>query len=121
MKYNKLIRFKINISFFIILIIFSSIALSGCDERGRSLTPEEKRFIGTWFGGGIVNEVVAFFPDGTCSFYLDLSGKWKVEDEELTIDLKEEQRIFTYEFLENETVLGLYPNGSTIPYIFRKQ
>jgi len=115
--------FKNNIMILTTILIIISVIFSGCNESGSNLTNEEEQLIGTWFGGGLLGDVVSFFPDHTCCYYLDLSGKWKIEDSKITIDLKDRTEILEYEIetFENETTLRLTPTGTASAHSLRKQ
>jgi len=114
---NMKLKFKIlknKIMVLTTIIIFISVIFSGCNESGNNLTNEEEQLIGTWFGGGLLGDVVSFFPDRTCCYFLDLSGKWKIEDNEIIINLKDRTEILNYEILENGTILSLKSIGSNL-------
>ena len=112
---------KKNFLLIFVLTFIISVILSGCSEENISLTDEEQRFIGTWFGGGKVNDVVAFYPDGTCCYFLDMSAVWKIEDGKLIITAKEGEYIYDYEFSSDDKDLTIYIQGSTQPKALRRQ
>lgn len=112
---------KKNLLIIFILTLFISVILSGCSEETNSLTDEEQRFIGTWFAGGPINDVVAFYPDGTCCHFLDMSGVWKIEDGKLIIIVNDGEYIYNYEFSAEDQSLTLSSQDGTQSKIFRKQ
>jgi hypothetical protein len=115
------IGLKKNLLLIIIFMVISLVILSGCSEENNILTDEELRFVGTWYGGGIINDVVAFFTDGYCSYYLDLNCLWKVEDGKLIITLEDKEEIYDYEFDDNDMVLRIFVEGTMYSKAFAKQ
>ncbi len=119
------IGLKKNFLIIVIFIIISSLILSGCSEEGDILTDEEQRFIGTWYAGtaqgSIVNEVIAFFPDGFCSYFLNLNALWKIENGKIIFTSEDNEEIFDYEFSNNDQNLRIFDEATKQAMEFRKQ
>ncbi len=119
------IGLKKNFLIIVIFMVISSLILSGCSEEGNILTDEEQRFIGTWYAGtahgSIVNEVIAFFPDGFCSYFLNLNALWKIEDGKIVFTLEDREEIFDYEFSNGDLNLRIFDEATNQDMGFRKQ
>ena len=120
MKLKRGVFLKKYMSIIISLLILTATLLSGCTEE-RTLSDEEKKLLGTWKGTSHLHDIMSFFKDGTCSHKLDLSGVWKIEGVELTIDTETEEIVYFYKLTENNTVLILTARGTKMPYFYTKQ
>jgi hypothetical protein len=100
-----------------LVALLVSVVLSGCNQADCTLTPEERKFVGTWVtdeqtAREDLGETLVFFSDGTVTFQSDVRGTFEVDAGNylivrMPLDGTQTQHLFDYEFTENNTTLRL--------------
>jgi len=109
--------------FLIVFIVITVGLLNGCTETNKSLSDEERRFVGTW---GATSEnfqiSMTFYSDGTFKQNF-IERKWEVKDGLLVLtgETDLETSSYDYYFTEDDTKLHLQTSGTDVYVVYTKQ
>jgi len=85
------------------------VGLCGCNGTNTSSTDD--RFVGTWISDTYGQ--YEFFSDGTCVFWFNFAGIWKIKDNKLVITVGNNELIYSYDYYFSSDGNTLYLDGNS--------
>lgn len=114
---------KKHLALLVLLLIFSVLLLSGCNETKVTVKTDAEKVIGTWKGIQYYNNTAImstyiFLSNNTFVFWSNyagqtstLTGIWEIINNSFIITSGDQLTIIDYLFSENDTVLTIIESG----------